>query len=111
MSERVRVLFVCSRNQWRSPTAEAVFRKHPAVDARSAGTSPKARKAVSARDLAWADVICVMERKHAQRLQADYARLLDGKPLHVLDVPDEYRYMEPEPVDLLTQAVSERLGL
>ncbi|MCB9658133.1 MAG: phosphotyrosine protein phosphatase [Sandaracinaceae bacterium] len=107
----MRVLFVCSRNQWRSPTAEAVFRRHPAVDARSAGTSPKARKTVSARDLEWADVICVMERKHAQRLRADYARLLGGKPLHVLEVPDEYRYMDPELVALLTQVVSERLGL
>ena len=66
---------------------------------------------MSARDLEWADVICVMERKHAQRLRADYERLLGGKPLHGLEVPDEYRYMDPELVALLTQVVSERLGL
>ena len=54
--------FACSRNQWRSPTAEQVWRRHPAVSVRSAGTSPNARRTVSTGDLRWADVVFVMER-------------------------------------------------
>ena len=41
------VLFICSRNQWRSPTAEQVYRKHPLLAVRSAGTSLNARRKVS----------------------------------------------------------------
>ena len=88
------VLFVCSRNQWRSPTAETVWRKQPGLSVRSAGTSPKARRTVSASDIQWADVVIVMEHKHKSRLMADFNRLLTHKPLHVLDIPDEYRYMD-----------------
>jgi predicted protein tyrosine phosphatase len=47
----IKLLFVCSRNQWRSPTAEQVWCRHPRVQARSAGTSPNARHAVSVDDV------------------------------------------------------------
>ena len=68
------------------------------VVARSAGTSPNARRTISAADLRWADIVFVMEPKHRQRLQAKFARLLQHKPLHVLDIPDEYRFMDAEHV-------------
>lgn len=100
------LLFICSRNQWRSPTAEALWRKRPGFNARSAGTSPNARKPVGAADIQWADVIFVMERKHQSRLLAQYARLLEHKPLHVLDIPDDYRFMDPELVDMLEDSVA-----
>lgn len=100
------LLFVCSRNQWRSPTAEAIWRRRPGFGARSAGTSPNARKPIGPADIRWADVIFVMERKHEQRLRAEYARLLEYKGLHVLDIPDDYRYMDPELVDLLVDTVT-----
>jgi protein-tyrosine-phosphatase len=32
------LLFICSRNQWRSPTAEAIWRRRPGFNVRSAGT-------------------------------------------------------------------------
>ncbi|KZN30703.1 hypothetical protein N474_13180 [Pseudoalteromonas luteoviolacea CPMOR-2] len=38
------VLFICSRNQWRSPTGEQVRKHHPELNVRSAGTSQKAKK-------------------------------------------------------------------
>src|SRR5476649_490693 len=109
--ERLNVLFVCSRNQWRSPTGEQVWRSHPRVNARSAGTSAGARRVVSAADLAWADVVLVMEDKHKTRLLAEYRALLLHKPLHVLDIPDDYRYMDAELVELLGEPVAELLGL
>lgn len=99
------ILFICSRNQWRSPTAEAVWRKHPGISVRSAGTSPNARKTVGPADIRWADIIIVMEQKHKSRLVADFTRLLDHKPIHVLEIPDEYRYMDPELVDILKESV------
>ncbi len=57
-------------------------------------------------DIRWADVIFVMERKHEHRLRAGYARLLEHKQLHVLDIPDDYRFMDPELVDMLELAVT-----
>ena len=111
MSERLKLLFICSRNQWRSPTAEQVFRRHPGLAVRSAGTSASARRQVGAADVAWADVIIVMESKHKVRLMQDHAPLLAGKPVHVLDIPDDYRFMDPELVELLQTAVPPLLDL
>ena len=109
--ERLNVLFVCSRNQWRSPTGEQVWRRHSGVNARSAGTSASARRVVGADDLRWADVVLVMEDKHKSRLLADCRALLLHKPLHVLDIPDDYNYMDPDLVELLGEPVADLLGL
>ena len=98
-------LFVCSRNRWRSPTAEVVFRKLAGFNVRSAGTSASARRRVCANHIEWADVVFVMEEKHESRLRSDYPRLMSHKRLHVLDIPDEYGYMEPELVAELERAV------
>ena len=105
------ILFICSRNQWRSPTAEAVWRKHPGISVRSAGTSPNARKTVGPSDIRWADVIIVMEQRHKSRLVADFTRLLEHKPIHVLEIPDDYRYMDPELVAILKESVGSCLSI
>lgn len=104
------LLFVCSRNQWRSPTAEVIWRRRPGFEVRSAGTSPNARKPIGPADIRWADVIFVMERKHLHRLQAGYARLLEYKRIYCLDIPDDYQFMDPELVDILEDAVTARLA-
>jgi len=111
-SEKKRnVLFICSKNQWRSPTAEAIWRKHPLLSVRSAGTSSGARRKVSVEDLRWADVIFVMEEKHRARLLAEFTAIVEHKPLHVLGIVDEFKYMDPELVAQLKQSVSPLLGL
>ncbi len=104
MSNR-NVLFICSRNQWRSPTAEKVFRRWPGVVARSAGTSLNARRTVGIDDLRWADVIIVMEPKHRQQLIARFSRALQMRTVHVLDIPDDYQPMDPALVKLLEERV------
>lgn len=106
----VNVLFVCSMNQWRSPTAERVFGSISRFRTRSGGTSTNARHPVSIDDIQWADAIFAMEEKHAQRLRATFARALTNKTLHVLDIPDDYRFMDEELVDMLLQAVADALG-
>lgn len=98
-------LFICSRNQWRSPTAETVFRHYSNVQARSAGTSPNARHTVSIDDITWADKIFVMEQKHKSRLLAQFPRALQYKEMIVLDIPDYYRYMDEELIEILKESV------
>ena len=62
-------------------------------------------------DVRWADIIMVMEEKHKSRLVAEFTGLLDNKPIHVLDIPDEYKFMDPELVEMLEQSVNSILGL
>lgn len=99
------VLFVCSRNQWRSPTAERVWSRTPGLQVRSAGTSPKARRTINMKDVRWADLIVVMEHKHQQRVRAEFGSWVRRENIVVLDIPDDYRFMDPELVELLTGAV------
>lgn len=104
------ILFICSRNQWRSPTGEQVWKNHPKLNVRSAGTSPRAKRTVNAKDIGWADVIFVMEEKHKSRLKAEFTRLLNYKEIKVLDIPDEYQYMDAELVEMMRQSVGSYLG-
>ncbi len=101
----LKILFVCSMNRWRSPTAESVFRGYPLISARSRGTSRKAKRTVNSSDLRWADVVMVMENKHRNRLLSSFPGEMRYKDVYVLDVPDEYRFMDPELVDLLKLCV------
>jgi predicted protein tyrosine phosphatase len=101
----INVLFICTKNQWRSPTAEKVYEKHPLISVRSAGTSTKARRHVSVADIEWAKVVFVMEHKHKQRIRADFPDLMKYKELHILDIPDEYKFMDPELIEMIEDAV------
>ncbi len=92
------LLFVCSRNQWRSPTAEKMY-KQKGYQTRSGGTSPRATHSISITDINWADIIFVMEKKHKNRLCAKFTRAINNKTIHILDIPDEYKYMD---TDLIT---------
>jgi predicted protein tyrosine phosphatase len=103
------LLFICSKNQWRSPTAEGLFKNHALHRARSAGTGVKARIKVNAKMLAWADVVFVMERKHRQLLQQHFPDEMAGKELVVLDIEDHYQYNDPELVMILKAALTNYL--
>jgi predicted protein tyrosine phosphatase len=100
-AEPLRVLFVCSRNQWRSPTAEQVWKKHPGLSVRSAGVSKSARRRLTVADLRWADLILVMEDKHKSRIKAEHRDEVRYKALHVLDIPDDYTFMDPDLIEVL----------
>ena len=82
------ILFLCSRNKWRSPTGERAWARTPGVAARSAGTSRSARRRVTSADVHWADVIFVMEEKHKTALKAGFRNEITPKTVHVLDIPD-----------------------
>lgn len=95
------LLFVCSRNKQRSLTAETILRNHPAVDVQSAGTENGARSKVTAGLIGWADLIFVMERRHLERLNQKFGDTLAGKPIYVLNIADDYAYMDDERIDIL----------
>lgn len=73
---------------------------------KSAGTSRKARRHITIDHIRWADVICAMEDKHISRLRGDFRQELNHKELYVLDIPDDYQYMDPELVDLLSESMA-----
>ena len=109
-SQRKNLLFVCSKNQWRSPTAEKIYERHDQLSVRSRGTSENARRTVRLADITWADIIFLMEHKHKQRLSADYPGAMRLKEVHVLDIPDDYRFMDPELVEHLQTAIDPLLA-
>ena len=86
-----RVLFVCGRNRWRSPTPERIFSNHPGVECDSAGLSPDAENPVTAELLEWAETIFVMEKAHRAKLSARFRRYLANKRVVCLDIPDRYQ--------------------
>ena len=93
------LLFICSRNQWRSPTAELLFKNHPIHTARSAGTNNNARIRVNQKMINWADVVFVMERKHSDIIGERFA--ISDQPVIVFEIPDDYRFCDPELVEIL----------
>lgn len=99
------LLFVCSENRLRSPTAEAVFSKYPGAQAIGAGTNADAETPVSGDLIDWADVIFVMEKIHRNKISKRYQALLKDKRLVCLDIPDIYECMQPELVKLLISKV------
>ena len=99
------LLFVCSENRLRSPTAEAIFQNSPGVEAISAGTNADAETPVSGDLIEWADVIFVMENSHRNKIAKKFKALLKGKKLRVLDIPDNYQRMDPDLIKLLKSRV------
>lgn len=104
------ILFLCSRNQWRSRSAEELFKNHPLHTVRSAGTAPSARIKVSEKAILWADLILVMEKRHKQILQEKFGVRIYDKKVLVLDIPDEYGYMDPELVEILERHWADIVG-
>lgn len=106
----MKLLFLCSRNHWRSPTAEAVYQNDARVQVRSAGVSSAARIRVSEKLLLWADVICVMEHWHKKRLRDDFPDLMRDLQIEVLDIPDDYEFMDPTLIELIQERVEPLLA-
>jgi predicted protein tyrosine phosphatase len=100
-----RVLFVCTQNLFRSPTAQQVFANRPGFEVASAGLDPSANVPVSAELLQWAEVIFVMERRHRNKLAKRFRAHLKGKRIICLEIPDEFEYMDPALVRLLETKV------
>jgi len=103
------LLFVCSQNRLRSPTAEAVFDSYDGIEALSAGTNADAATTVTGDLIEWADIIFVMESTHRNKLNKKFRPLLKTKRIVLLGIPDDFEYMEPTLVSLLKDRVSRHL--
>lgn len=99
------ILFICSRNKKRSATAEAIFRNHAMHAVQSAGTEESAAHRVNEKLLLWADIIFVMEKRHKQRLADKYHNAIADKQIIIMDIPDEYAYMDAELVAMIEDIV------
>jgi len=103
------VLFICSRNRLRSPTAERVFADWPGMETLSAGLASDADSPLDADTLDWADLIFVMEKTQRRRLKEKFGSRLRGQRVICLDIPDDYAFMQPELVELLKNRMSRHL--
>jgi predicted protein tyrosine phosphatase len=104
-----KVLFVCSRNRLRSPTAQLVFADWPGVETDSAGLAPDAETVLTSEQIEWADIILVMEKSHRARLTQRFKAQLSGKKVACLDIPDDYEFMQPELIALLRKKAASHL--
>ena len=104
-----RVLFICSRNRLRSPTAEHVFSSLPGIETDSAGLASDADCSLSSDQIEWADIIFVMEKRHRTQLTQSFKRYLSGKKVVCLDIQDAYQFMQAELVSLLEKRVPPHL--
>ncbi|MFC8683555.1 low molecular weight protein tyrosine phosphatase family protein [Brevibacillus porteri] len=102
----MKLLFICSRNKWRSLTAEKIFHGINDYEVRSAGTETGARIKVTSGLIGWADLIFCMEKKHVRRLQEKFSSELMDKRIFCLGIPDEYMYMDQELIEILKSSVS-----
>lgn len=100
------LLFVCSRNRLRSPTAEQVFLDYEGIETDSAGLSADADVVLSADQVEWADLIFVMEKRHRALLGRRFRTLLVKKRVVCLDIADDYGFMQAELMALLTRKVT-----
>lgn len=100
-----RVLFVCSRNRLRSPTAEQVFSSYPGIECASAGLAKDADNSLTSDVVEWADLIFVMEKVHRRKLAATFGTHLKKQRVICLDIPDDYEFMDPALVELLNEKV------
>ncbi len=103
------ILFVCSQNRLRSPTAEQVFSQRPDLEVASADTNNDAENPITSELIKWADVIVVMEKTHRAKVQKRFRSSLNSKRLICLDIPDNFAFMDPALVALLEKRLAPHL--
>ncbi|WP_161882135.1 low molecular weight protein tyrosine phosphatase family protein [Deinococcus alpinitundrae] len=106
----LRVVFVCTHNKLRSPTAELVFRSVPGWQVASAGTDRRAETPLTRDLLEWADVAVCMEKRHRDELRTRFRGALPDERILTLGIPDDYEFMADDLVALLQRLVPGRLG-
>lgn len=100
-----KALFICTQNRLRSPTAEHIFANWPKVETDSAGLGNDATTPLSSEQIAWANIIFVMEKAHRNKLSKKFRPYLSNKRVICLDIPDEYEYMDPVLITILKAKV------
>jgi len=110
MIEKPNILVVCGRNKKRSRTAEHIFKNDDRFNVRSAGLSPKSDRKISENDLNWADLVFVMETGHRAKIWGIY-RHLELPTIEVLNIADDYEFMDDELIEMLTDRINSALSI
>lgn len=98
----MKVLFICNQNKNRSKTAEEIFKDR--FETKSAGLYNE--KAVSEKQLSWADIIIVMESSQRKELATRFPEEYMKKKIISLEIPDVYSYKNPELIKLLKEKLN-----
>ena len=106
----LKVLFICAKNQWRSPTAAAIYRNDSRLTVQSAGLSKQSPCPLSAKHLEWADVVMVMENAHTSRIRDRYRGQMKLPEIVSLDIADDYPLMDKTLIGLIKDSVEEALA-
>jgi len=104
-----RILFVCTANIDRSPTAETLLKSVGGFDVKSAGIWFNARRRISEELIDWADLIFVMEGHHREAILA--LKPDAANKVIVLNIPDIYPRNDPELIEILKAKLSEHLKI
>jgi predicted protein tyrosine phosphatase len=107
----MKILFICSANIDRSPTAEkTIHESYPDIETKSAGVLCDACQRVNKELIQWADVVLCMESYHKAKLQEMFNNMLEDKKLSCLHIPDRYRYMHPDLVSMIKERFDQWLN-
>jgi len=107
---KTRVLFVCSHNRVRSPTAEQVYRGRADLEVRSAGIAEYAAVPLTDELVEWADLVFVFSKRQQRIIEARFRDGSDGKRLVCVTVPDRFEYKSPKLISKLTGKLLPYLG-
>jgi predicted protein tyrosine phosphatase len=116
-SEEKKVLFVCSDDHDRSPTAAEMYASRSGLKTSHAGITPGASTRISLELLDWADIVMFMEDRHLDHVKLNWAGWYKQRKSDtvVLNIKDEYSYNQPELIELLRLKVNpileQKLGL
>jgi len=113
-----KVLTVCSAGLLRSPTAAWILSNSPFnFNTRAVGASSEyALIQLDAVNVFWADEIIVMnesQKLEVEHIQAALTTAVGYRsvPVHVLDVPDNYGFRQPELVEIMTKKLMDLMSL
>ncbi len=101
-----KVIFICGKNKWRSPTAEVIFSGIEGYEVLSAGLNNDAVERLTPELVSWAEHIFVMEKAHKSKLRQKYSKYIKNQKIVTLDIPDKYQYMDMELVAILNKKLS-----
>ena len=99
----MKLLFICTLNLQRSPTAEKIFKDK--YDTKSAGVADTAKVPLTSDLLEWADIVFVMEEGHRKFISEKFPKEYLKKKIINLDIPDMYYFMNEELVKVLKEKV------
>ena len=104
------MLFICNENRLRSPIAQRLYSHRADIETRSAGINKTGVNPVTEELLDWADVVFVMERRQRNIIHKKWPELYENKSIVCLYIDDEYDYMDPVLIRILTEKLSKHLG-